>query len=233
MGKTTLKPTLWRTCRVLMNEVRLRLLWAVVTNDDSLNVTDIARLLGIGQPAATVGLRALQSRGLIGVRRERCSVFYNLQTDRSLPEATELRDAFVRYFETSELEEDWTVRMMTLLKGFTHFNRLAMLRRLSKGEATKAALEKASGVVVKTLEHHLLLFKRAGLVDMRTDEKGIAYYRLIPQEHPVAQELLRQTLGGKLTYFNAATGCENDLRLLHDKHGNSGFVEKKNPPIYD
>ena len=233
MGKRKLSPTLWRTCRVLMNEVRLRLLWAVVRYADQLNVTGISRELGMPQPIATMGLRALQARGLIGVRRERYSVYYNLKTDRSLPEATRLREAFRRYFESTELADDWTAQMMVLLKAFTHFNRLAMLRRLAVGEATKADLEKASGVVVKTVEHHLRHLSRAGLIEVQETSGGVSVYRLAKPSHPVAQELLRQTLEGDESYFNAATGSERDLRLVHDGDGNRGFIKLDTRPIYD
>ena len=216
-----------------MNDIRLRLLWVVITNDDTLNVTAIARLLGIGQPVATNGLRALQSRGLIGVRRERYSVYYNLQEDRSLPEATQLRVAFADYFNSSELPCEWTAPMMVILKAFTHFNRLAMIRRLARGEATKADLEKASGIVVKTIEHHLRILSRAGLIDCLSYSHGIGVYRLRPQQNPVSKELLRQACGGELDYYNAATGSERNLRLIHDKDGNRGFVKVNHTPIYD
>ena len=216
-----------------MNDIRLRLLRVVIANDDKLNVTAIARLLGIGQPVATNGLRALQSRGLIGVRRERYSVYYNLQEDRSLPEATQLRAAFADYFKSNELPYEWTAPVMVILKAFTHFNRLAMIRRLAQGEATKADLEKASGVVVKTIEHHLRILSRAGLIDCLSDSHGIGVYRLRPQQNPVSTELLRQTCGGELDYYNAATGSERNLRLIHDKDGNRGFVKVNHTPIYD
>ena len=216
-----------------MNDIRLRLLWAVIANDNKLNVTAIARLLGIGQPVATNGLRALQARGLIGVRRERYSVYYNLQEDRSLPEATLLRAAFADYFKSRELPCEWTVPMMVILKAFTHFNRLAMIRRLALGEATKTDLEKASGVVVKTIEHHLRILSRAGLIDCLTDSHGIGVYRLRPQQNPVSKELLRQTCGGERDYYNSATGSERNLRLIHDKDGNRGFVKIKQTPTDD
>lgn len=225
MAKTKLNPTLWRTCRVLMNDIRLRLFHAVIINDDTLNVSAFARLLDIPQPVATNGLRALQSRGLLGVRRERYSVYYNLSEDRSLPAATRLRNAFRDFFETSELADGWTEGMMAMLKAFTHFNRLAMIRRLAKGAATKAELERSAGVVVKTVEHHLRLLVRAGLVEGCSDNGVVGSYRLLPQKHPVARELLSQTLGGELDYINFAKGTERNLRLLHDKRGSRGFVE--------
>ena len=49
----------------------------------------------------------------------------------------------------------------------------------------------------------------------------------------LAQELLRQACGGELDYYNAATGSEKNLRLIHDKDGNRGFVKVNHTPIYD
>lgn len=216
-----------------MNEIRLRLLWAVYANADALNVTGIARLLDVPQPVASTGLRALQSRGLIGVRRERYSVYYNLREDRSLPEALAIRNAFVAYFESGSLPHNWTEEVMVLLKAFSHFNRLAMLRRLAHGEATKADLEKSAGIVVKTVEHHLHLLSRSGLVEGRTDDRGTGIYRLVMPDHPIARELLRQAVDGEQCYFNAGTGSEKNLRLIHDKEGGRGFVRKAAVPIFD
>ena len=210
-----------------MNEVRLRLLRAVVDNDDSLNVSGIARLLEMSQPLASNGLRALQARGLIGVRRERYSVYYNMKEDRSLPEATQLRNAFVAYFGSAKLDADWPDAMMIRLKAFTHFNRLAMLRRLARGAATKSELEAASGIVVKTIEHHLRILHRAQIIEERFGDNRVAEYRLRAPSDQVVCELLRQTIGGSQSYVNFAKGTERDLRLICGKRGTRRFVKRK------
>ena len=109
----------------------------------------------------------------------------------------------------------------------------AILRRLAKGEATKSELEASAGVVVKTVEHHLRLLSRAKLIEGRIGADGIGIYRLLPQNHPVFRELLRQALAGKQSYLNVATGSERNLRLLHGKAAGQGFVKKIDLPIYD
>lgn len=214
-----LAPTLWRTCRVLMNEERLRLFKTVIEHPDEMNVSQIARCLEIPQPHATNGLRALQARGLLGVRRERFSVFYNLTADRSLPEAISLQHAFIDLFNSPNLESDWIGRMMVVLKAFTHFNRLAMIRRLALGPATKRDLEKASGVVVKSLGHHLRYLRLAGLLESRGDAGTESTYALCEPTNPIAKELVRQVLCGSQDYFNNAKGTEENLRLLGSSSG--------------
>lgn len=222
--KKALSPTLWRTCRVLMNETRLRLFQVVVEHADELNVSQIARLLEIPQPQATNGLRALQSRGLIGVRRERLSVFYNLNPDRSLPDASDLQAVFVTYFQSGDLDENWTARTMSVLKAFTHFNRLEMIRHLFRGAATKHELEAASGVVVKTINHHLRFLRLAGLLESEENPGNESLYGLREPDNPIAQELLRQLRTQETSYYNSAKGTESNLRLVRDKDGSRRIV---------
>lgn len=225
--KQALSPTLWRTCRVLMNETRLKLFQTVIDHPDELNVSQIARCLDIPQPHATNGLRSLQARGLIGVRRERLSVFYNLTPDRSLPEALSLQSAFIAYLRGQDPDENWTGQTMAVLKAFTHFNRLAMIRRLARGPATKRELEKVSGVVVKTVSHHLRFLRLSGLVES-ADVAGVeSIFRLRETDNPIAQELLRQLLDGKRSYFNDAKGTERNLRLVRDKDGRRSVIAIK------
>ena len=90
MSDAKLKPTYWRTCRALANEDRLRLFKAVVENEGRFSVRQYARLLGLQDDVASVYLRQMNARGLLGVRREHIKVFYNLNRDRSLPQAVEL-----------------------------------------------------------------------------------------------------------------------------------------------
>ena len=64
-----LKPTLWRTYRVLANEDRLRLFKAVMENSGNLSVRDYAKMLHLADDVASVYLRQMNARGLLGVER--------------------------------------------------------------------------------------------------------------------------------------------------------------------
>lgn len=57
-----LRPTLWRTCRVLASETRLRLLWTLFENE-GLCVADLAHRIGISEQNASNQLRSLYISG--------------------------------------------------------------------------------------------------------------------------------------------------------------------------
>ena len=207
MRKYELKPTLWRTERTLENEDRLRVFKAVVEHDGMLCVRDYARMLGLQDDEASVYLRQLNARGLLGVVRSDIKVFYNLDKDRSLPESVELQEAMKGYV-SGALEVGWEEGLVRIFKGFTHFNRLAMIVRLSEGEATQADLRHSAGVVVKSVYHHLRYLFNAGLIGYRREYHKPDVYFLMPQTHPIARVLLKQTLQGVSNgarYYNPRT----------------------------
>jgi len=187
--KDELAPTLWRTCRAMMNPLRLRLLRMVFDHDDSYTVTDFARALGVEQSTATIYLRQLNARGLIGVRRQRIKVFYNTDPDRSLPEALAIRETMRKLFSGS-LTDEWVSEVMTILRAFSHFNRLAMLERLFRGPATLAELSEAAGVCVKSLYHHLRFLNSAGLLRVEETYHRPTVVSLRDDAHPLAVALL-------------------------------------------
>ncbi len=195
MTETKLKPTYWRTCRALANEDRLRLFKAVAENDGRLSVRDYARMLGLQEDVASVYLRHMNSRGLLGVSRHHIKVMYNVKTDRSLPQSAELQKVLLSYVR-NDPPAGWEDSLVRLFKGFTHFNRLAMIIRLAEGEATLEDLNKSVGTMVKSLYHHMRFLYGAGLVEEHRLAKGLHVYRLKPQTNPVARVLLKHVLEG-------------------------------------
>lgn len=77
---------MWRTCRALLNSTRLGMLKIAFENEGNLCVRDYAKILSIPDSIASIYLRQLNARGLIGVKRDRIKVFYNGNQDRSLPD---------------------------------------------------------------------------------------------------------------------------------------------------
>lgn len=203
-----LRPSYWRTCRALANKDRLRLFKAVVEHDGEYSVRDYARLLGLPEDVTSVYLRQMNARGLLGVTRAHIKVFYNLNRDRSLPQSVELQDALRKYV-SGKLDKGWEDRLVRIFKGFTHFNRLALIVRLAKGEATLSELVLAAGTIVKSMYHHLRFLYAAGLVGSRSRYRAETLYRLLPQTHPVTCVLLRHVLDGVAggeTYYNPRMG---------------------------
>jgi len=204
--KEGLRPTLWRTYRTLANADRLRLFKAVLENNGKCSVRDYAKMLNLADDVASVYLRQMNARGLLGVERSYIKVFYNLDRDRSLPRAVELQNAMKRYL-SGDLADGWEDELVRIFKAFTHFNRLAMIIRLAEGPATLHDLNRAAGIVVKSSYHHLRFLFGAGLVDVKREWHHPDVYSLSPLTHPIAKLLFKQTLDDAISgerHFNNA-----------------------------
>lgn len=189
--KTTLKPTLWRTYRTLANADRLRLFKAVVEHSGVFCVSEYAQLLNLPEDVASVYLRQLNSRGLLGVTRTDVRVIYNLQQDRSLPGSVELQTA-LKKFTSGKLKIGWAEELARIFKGFTHFKRLAMIARLLQGPATMIELNQAAGMSDLSGYHHLRFLAAAGLITARRVWHKPDVYSLIPPKHPLTKLLFKQ-----------------------------------------
>jgi DNA-binding transcriptional ArsR family regulator len=92
-----LQPTLWRSCRVLANRQRLRLL-ELLAHDSELTVTSAAQRLALPLPVASQYLRALEARGFLQAHRRGRRVSYRLSPRRTpgwlQPVVNALREGF-------------------------------------------------------------------------------------------------------------------------------------------
>ena len=210
--KNVLKPTLWRTCRALMNPMRLNMLRLALEGNGCLCVRDYARGLGLPDSIASIYLRQLNARGLIGVRRDRIKVFYNAEQDRTLPDSAAIQKSLALYF-AGDPQEGWETEIMTILRAFSHFNRLAILIRLADAPATLDDLFDAMGVCVKSVYHHLAFLSAASLIREEKFYRRPSVFHLVRPEHPFARTLLRLLLadsrnGGR--YYNEGSTHGDD-----------------------
>ena len=182
-----LHPTLWRTCRVLANPVRLRVLQHVFDRNES-HVSEVARACQLPLSSATMALRALQARGLLGVRREGLFVIYFAQADDSVEHAsailTAMRQAFRRQDATEEL-----VRSVT---AFTHVRRLFIVQALAAKPVDAATLSVVCGISRPALYRHLDKLTRRAVV--RADEHDV--WKLIVPESRLLRDLLMLVCAG-------------------------------------
>lgn len=191
-----------------MNPLRLRLLRAVFRFDGEFCVRDFARAMDIPDPIASIYLRQLNARGLIGVRRDRIKVFYNVQQDRSLPDSVRIQET-LKTCLSGDLKDGWEEELLVILKAFSHFNRLAILTRLAEGPAMLEDLHAAVGGCVKSMYHHLRFLFTAGLLDGETVCRDATVFRLCAPTHPLARVLLELTLGSQkrfARYYNPPMG---------------------------
>lgn len=145
-----LRPTLWRTCRVLASETRLRLLWALFENE-RLCVADLARQTGISEQNASNQLRALNARGLITPRRVGSLVFYCPEPNTEVEHARTLLDALRDCCE-KKMPFTTIIRQAT---AFTHARRILIMKALAAGPASFGDLQKQTGIPGASLTHHL------------------------------------------------------------------------------
>ncbi len=154
-----LRPTLWRTCRVLANTTRLRLLW-ILFQTEGLCVADLAGLTGISEPNASNQLRALNARGLIAPRRKSLRVFYRPEANTEVEHAPTLLNALRDCCE-NRMPLSAVIRQAT---AFTHARRIAIARALAEGPASFGALHEKTGIPPSCLPHHLRKLEARGFI---------------------------------------------------------------------
>jgi DNA-binding transcriptional ArsR family regulator len=180
-----LVPTLWRTCRVLANPLRLRCL-RVVIRCPGLTVKQIAAQAGLQEAVASLYLRQLQARGLIRAERVSRWVRYAAVADTSVVHAGAVVAGMRGMFRRRMRRPDETMRVLT---AFTHPRRLAILRALPACGARSAAdLLSTTDMSEPALSRHLDKLERHGLL-----ASTAAGWSLARHLHPLAAVLLAET----------------------------------------
>ena len=146
-----LRPTLWRTCRVLANRRRLRILgWLLAHPNQS--VSSVAQRLRLSLPVTSRYLRALEARGLTRTRRAGPWVCYRPEAHPSVPGAIALLKAIRRVFATADDPVEMIYRNAT---AFTHPRRLRIMRVLGASGRTMESLRREAGLSRRALSRHL------------------------------------------------------------------------------
>ena len=84
--------------------------------------------------------------------------------------------------------------MISLLKGYTHFNRLSVIRYLACHESgTVKELKKCMGICVKGVYHHIGILLASGIIERvpDTSDRDAPYRLVVPQNslHKVLHNL--------------------------------------------
>jgi len=176
-----LRPTLWRTCRVLACETRLEML-RLLFEKGELCVSEMADLTGISPHNASTQLRALNARGLITPRRENQKVIYRAEANEELDAAPALlntiRAAFAKKTSARTIFHSCTA--------FTHERRIQIVRVLENGAKPFGDLMKETGMSSAALWNHLDKLSDRGFVKEQ-DRR----YRLIRVKDPLRRALLK------------------------------------------
>lgn len=181
----SLHPTVWRTCRVLSNTKRLQLLWKLLQVGES-SVSQLGDAVGLSESAASTCLRALNTRGLILAERRKKYVFYRPEANPEVEHA----DRFLKMMRASfdgYMPLDLVAYHMT---AFTHPRRMDIVRALNEGACDEIQLSIKTQISPQALYRHVRKLAARGYV-----EKGREVVSLLPQENPLARDLLAIVLG--------------------------------------
>lgn len=152
-------PTLWRTCRVLANRERLRILQMVLEHPDQ-HVSDVARNVDMTMSGTSQYLRALNARGLLTAQRVGHCVRYRMQSDKTLPEAKILSRGLKAALADRNNPVELIYREAT---AFTHPRRVEIFRVVNQGsELTKEELRERTSISAEALRRHLVKLVERG-----------------------------------------------------------------------
>jgi len=157
-----LKPTLWRTCRVLANRTRLQV-FGLLVDQPAQSVSAVAWQLQLPLPVASQSLRALEARGLLTVHRVGRRVRYGLNTTTG-GAAPELVPPLRAAFRSGPLAVNSIFRLAT---AFTHPRRVEIYRVLKVQAGTVGQVRAATRISVPALLRHLEKLKARGFVARR------------------------------------------------------------------
>ncbi|MEA2068587.1 MAG: metalloregulator ArsR/SmtB family transcription factor [Verrucomicrobiota bacterium] len=175
-----LRPTLWRTCRVIANETRLKLLWHIFAKGE-LCVSQLVQRTGATQPNASNQLRALSARGLITYRREKNNVIYRAEANNGVDFAPDLLEALRQCHERS-MSFKTVIRQAT---AFTHERRIEIVRALNGRKLSFGGLRDTTGISPAALSRHLEKLETRGFIK-RTD----GLYRIGWPGNPLGRTLV-------------------------------------------
>ena len=206
--KNELKPTLWRTARVLANADRLNLMRLVANAKGAKDVSELAMDAGLPVPTASIYLRALNARGLISVIRSGSFVYYGTGSDRSLPVAVAIQGAFRRLFSKKELSDDWQDILLPILNAYSNQRRESMVRILSEHRGISyLEFHKRSGLCETSFLRHLRILANAGVVSL--DSNGL--YSLAKPRNSLEAIFLAESSGQSLPPHLYKCGGGNEL----------------------
>ena len=155
-----LKPTLWRTCRVLASEPRLRLMRVLCANQPGLTVSALAIQTQLGEAATSEQARALNARGLIHSSRKGRYVMYAPEANPNVADAPELLTALERAFAAGVGDRE----LIHHCTAYTHERRIILVKALHLRAATILELAARTGIPKPSVKRHLEKLERRGVV---------------------------------------------------------------------
>jgi DNA-binding transcriptional ArsR family regulator len=180
----SLRPTLWRTCRVLANSTRLNLLRELTANGEK-TVSSLALKFNLSEQLSSTHLRSLNARGLITAKPEGKWLFYSVQANPNVDHASEILNVIQDCFQR-ELTNDEIIHCAT---GFTHSRRIQIITCLGRKHMTFQELSISTQISTPALHRHL-----QKLISRKFVELNERKYFLKPSDNLLGELLLKLAL---------------------------------------
>ncbi|MGH7950727.1 MAG: helix-turn-helix domain-containing protein [Limisphaerales bacterium] len=145
------QPTLWRTCRVLANNVRLKILDLLI-REPGQTVSTVAAHLDLSLPLTSQYLRALEARGLLTVRRAGKWVNYRPRRADAMNSGAQIIAAMRFVFQHEKKPLEVAFRLPT---AFTHPRRVEIFRAIQIRPRTLIEIQTATSISIPALRRHL------------------------------------------------------------------------------
>jgi DNA-binding IclR family transcriptional regulator len=157
-------PTLWRTCRVLANQTRLRIL-QMLLREPNQTVTQVAARLNRPASLTSEYLRALEARGMLGARRIGSRVVYRPGSFKGEGAAPLILAALRLDFQKQARP---ILKFFKLATAFTHPRRIEIFRLLSRESSTLSQIKMATRMSARALQRNLAKLQSRGFIRSRS-----------------------------------------------------------------
>lgn len=157
-----LRPTLWRTCRVLANHTRLRIFCFLIVHPHQ-TVSTVARRLNLPLPVTSKSLRSLQSRTLLMAQRSGSFVRYSTVAGNRADQHGGLANALKTAFGTVD-RAGKVDTIFGLVTAFTHPRRIELFKMLWTQPQNFEQLRTATGISLRALHRHLKKLEDRGFI---------------------------------------------------------------------
>lgn len=184
MSEVIMRPTLWRSCRVLANERRLRLLKSVL-DQGALSVNEAAQKNKLPLSIASAYLRHLNARGFLRVARHGSHVYYTVGFDPLVQHSEILLKSICEAIQSCSTHREFQ-RVIQIVTTCTCPRRIKLVRSIACiADVEYETLRRETGMSKTALNRQLGKLLRRHVIQEH-DEK----YRLAPLRDPLLAQLV-------------------------------------------
>jgi len=172
---------IWKTCRILANESRLRILKRLMRGAE-LCVTEIADAEEITPVVASQHLRMLHELGILKQTRKSKWTFYSMD---AAPESMLIQEIHKPLERELVRKQGQIPELLKLMTAFTHPRRVEIIKQLAKSPRTFNELTSACAISPRAMIRHLSKLQSRNFIQLNAD-----VYSLLPKGTALKKRLV-------------------------------------------